>query len=153
MSVPCPDRVTALVAPSLQKLSLLKPNLRVKIMDITRRRNLTADVPSLLLRHSNRFEDLGRFDEEECRFFLREVGERVVPQYPFSFGMEEVYSLILERYGYGGIPDATSVLSDLLESDSTASGFGDDGDVWRSWRHSWRHRNVSKPPSKQEQWH
>jgi hypothetical protein len=59
--------------------------------------------------------------------------------------MEEVYSLILERYGYAGLPDATSVLQDLLESDGTAGGLGDDGDVWRSWRHSWRHRNVSGP--------
>ncbi|OCT45320.1 hypothetical protein CLCR_05412 [Cladophialophora carrionii] len=110
-------------------------------MDITRRRNLTAAIPSPLLRNSNNFEDFGCFDEEECRFFLREVGERVVPVYPFSFGMEEVYSLILERYGYSGLPDATSVLQDLLESDGTAGGLGDDGDVWRSWRHSWRHRN------------
>ncbi|EXJ56058.1 hypothetical protein A1O7_08989 [Cladophialophora yegresii CBS 114405] len=110
-------------------------------MDITRRRNMTAAIPTPLLRNSNNFEDFGCFDEEECRFFLREVGERVVPVYPFSFGMEEVYSLILERYGYSGLPDATSVLQDLLESDGTAGGLGDDGDVWRSWRHSWRHRN------------
>lgn len=84
----------------------------------------------------------GEFDEESCRFFLREVGARVVPYYPFSFGMEEVYSLILEKYGYSGLPDATSVLQELLEDDDSANGFGDDGDIWRSWRHSWRHRNV-----------
>ncbi|OAL21658.1 hypothetical protein AYO20_11330 [Fonsecaea nubica] len=110
-------------------------------MDIARRRILTATVPSPLLNNLNRIEDLGCFDEEECRFFLREVGERVVPVYPFSFGMEEVYSLILERYGYAGLPDVTSVLQDLLEDEQTATGLGDDGDVWRSWRHSWRHRN------------
>ncbi|KIW33457.1 uncharacterized protein PV07_00308 [Cladophialophora immunda] len=110
-------------------------------MDITRRRILTATIPSPLLNNANRIEDLGCFDEEECRFFLREVGERVVPVYPFSFGMEEVYSLILERYGYAGLPDVTSVLQDLLEDERTAAGLGDDGDVWRSWRHSWRHRN------------
>ncbi|OAP62813.1 hypothetical protein AYL99_02040 [Fonsecaea erecta] len=110
-------------------------------MDITRRRNLNATIPSPLLNNLNRVEDLGCFDEEECRFFLREVGERVVPVYPFSFGMEEVYSLIIERYGYAGLPDVTSVLQDLLEDERTASGLGDDGDVWRSWRHSWRHRN------------
>ncbi|KIY04034.1 uncharacterized protein Z520_00726 [Fonsecaea multimorphosa CBS 102226] len=110
-------------------------------MDITRRRNITATIPSPLFNNLNRVEDLGCFDEEECRFFLREVGERVVPVYPFSFGMEEVYSLILERYGYAGLPDVTSVLQDLLEDERTAAGLGDDGDVWRSWRHSWRHRN------------
>ena len=82
------------------------------------------------------------FDEESCRYFLREVGERVVPAYPFDYGMEEVHSLILEKYGYEGIADATSVLQDLLEDDDVAAGIGDDGDIWRSWRHHWRRRNV-----------
>lgn len=85
---------------------------------------------------------VGCFDEESCRYFLREVGSKVVPFYPFTFGMEEVYSLIIEEYGLAGIPDATSVLQDLLENERTAGGLGDDGDIWRSWRHSWRHRNV-----------
>lgn len=82
------------------------------------------------------------FDEESCRYFLREIGARVVPNYPFSYGMEEVHSLIIEQYGYEGIPDVTSVLQELLEEDDTATGIGDDGDIWRSWRHNWRHRNV-----------
>ena len=82
------------------------------------------------------------FDEESCRYFLREVGERVVPAYPFDYGMEEVYSLILEKYGYQGIADAISVLQDLLEDDDVATGIGDDGDIWRSWRHHWKRRNV-----------
>ena len=85
------------------------------------------------------------FDEESCRFFLREVGARVVPNYPFSYGMEEVHSLIIEQYGYEGIPDVTSVLQELLEEDDAATGIGDDGDIWRSWRHNWRHRNVRAP--------
>ena len=131
-----------LAAPAPFNLAFSQTSFHLINMDVTRRRNLTAAAPSPLLRNSNRLEDFGCFDEEQCRFFLREVGERVVPVYPFSFGMEEVYSLILERYGYAGLSDATSVLQDLLEGDSTAGGFGDDGDVWRSWRHSWRHRNV-----------
>lgn len=106
-----------------------------------------------LLRYSDSYSDLGCFDEEQCRFFLREVGIRVVPTYPFSFGMEEVYSMILEHYGHTGVPDVTSVLQELLESDSIAAGFGDDGDVWRSWRHSWRHRNVSPPVPERQQRH
>jgi hypothetical protein len=85
---------------------------------------------------------LGCFDEEECRFFLREVGARVVPNYPFSYGMEEVHSLIVEEYGQDGVPDVTSLLHELLEEDNTSSGIGDDGDIWRSWRYHWRHRNV-----------
>ena len=85
---------------------------------------------------------LSTFDEESCRFFLREVGERLVPFYPFSVGIEEVYSLLLERYGRPQIADSLSVLHELLEDEGNATGAGDDGDIWRSWRHSWRHRNV-----------
>jgi hypothetical protein len=82
------------------------------------------------------------FDEESCRFFLREVGLKVVPNYPFSYGMEEVYSLIVEEYGFNAVPDVTSVLQELLEEDDVATGIGDEGDIWRSWRYNWRHRNV-----------
>lgn len=87
-------------------------------------------------------ECLGVFDEESCRYFLHQIGSRTVPNYPFSFGMEEVYSLILDRYEFGGISDVTSLLQELLEDDRNATGLGDDSDVWRSWRHGWRHRNV-----------
>lgn len=111
---------------------------------VARRHVLSPTASSLTINHPNHIIDLGCFDEESCRYFLREVGTRVVPFYPFSFGMEEVYSLILEKYGYAGIPDATSVLQDLLENEEDAGGFGDDGDIWRSWRHSWRHRNVRR---------
>ena len=116
------------------------------MLDTGDRRVASAIMPSPTAENppiSANIEDLGVFDEESCRYFLRQVGARVVPFYPFSFGMEEVYSLMLERYGTAGIPDATSVLQDLLENEGTAGGLGDDGDIWRSWRHSWRHRNVS----------
>lgn len=86
---------------------------------------------------------LGAFDEEACRFFLSEVGRVIVPRLPFSFGMEEVYARILDTYGVKGISDAISVLEELLEDETSAGGFGDDGDVFRPWRHGWRHRNVS----------
>lgn len=88
-------------------------------------------------------ECLGEFDEESCRFFLRELGSKIVQFYPFSVGMDEVYTQILITYGQDGAADALSVLHELLEDDSVALGSGDDGDIWRSWRHSWRHRNVS----------
>ena len=100
-------------------------------------------------RFTSEHDIVGCFDEESCRYFLREVGSKVVPFYPFTFGMEEVYSLIVEEYGLAGIPDATSVLQDLLENERTAGGLGDDGDIWRSWRHSWRHRNVRSLPPRQ----
>jgi hypothetical protein len=84
----------------------------------------------------------GVFDEETCRYFLREIGAQIVPFYPFSFGIDEVYTLLLERYGEDWVADALSVLHELMEADDNAGGLGDDGDIWRSWRHSWRHRNV-----------
>lgn len=88
-------------------------------------------------------ECLGTFDEESCRYFLREMGQRIVQFYPFSVGMEEVFTQMVNCYGFDGIADAMSVLQELLEDASAADGTGDDGDIWRSWRHSWRHRNVS----------
>ena len=117
-------------------------------MPDTARRVFSPTMPSPSTKKSPRLRrvaDLGAFDEESCRYFLRQVGARVVPFYPFTFGMEEVYSLMLKKYGASGIPDATSVLQDLLENEGAAGGFGDDGDIWRSWRHSWRHRNASLP--------
>jgi hypothetical protein len=86
---------------------------------------------------------LGTFDEESCRYFLNEVGSRIVPFYPFGFGIEEVYSSILKRYGFENCADAVGIVQELLEDEQNARGLGDDGDIWRSWRHSWRHRNVS----------
>jgi len=88
------------------------------------------------------FPQADTFDEETCRYFLREIGEQIVPFYPFSFGIDEVYTLLLERYGENWVADALSVLHELMEAADNASGLGDDGDIWRSWRHSWRHRNV-----------
>jgi hypothetical protein len=89
--------------------------------------------------------NVGSFDEESCRFFLREVGTRVVRNYPFSYGMEEVHSLIVEEYGEDGIPDVTSLLQEFLEGEEAIAGIGDDGDIWRAWRHHWRYRNVRAP--------
>lgn len=86
---------------------------------------------------------LGAFDEETCRFFLQELGECIVPYFPFFYGIEQVYKCLLDRYGADHIADAMSVLHELLEDESLAVGIGDEGDPWRSWRYDWRHRNVS----------
>jgi hypothetical protein len=87
--------------------------------------------------------DSGSFDEEDCRYFLHNVGKQIVPTLPFSCGMEEVYKAIVARYGYAAIPDATSLLAELLETETSAAGLGDDSDIWRPWFYSWKHRNVS----------
>ena len=90
---------------------------------------------------------LGTFDEETCRYFLQQVGEDVVPCYPFSYGIEKVHAILLGEYGKSQVADAISVLHELLEDDRHASGIGDEGDIWRSWRYHWRHRNVSTSDS------
>ena len=85
---------------------------------------------------------LGAFDEESCRFFLQELGESIVPYFPFYYGIEQVYECLLAKYGEEHVADAMSVLHELLEDDSVAIGIGDEGDAWRSWRYDWKHRNV-----------
>ncbi|KAJ9634966.1 hypothetical protein H2204_005921 [Knufia peltigerae] len=91
--------------------------------------------------------EFGAFDEESCRSYVREAGMRAVGAYSFTSGMEEIYCLMLEQCGLDGLPDAMSVIQDMMEGDGVADGLGDDGDIFRSWRHSWRQRNAnSKNP-------
>ena len=99
-------------------------------------------MPATISHRFNRSQEFGFFDEEDCRYFLRSKGKEVVPTMPFSLGMEEVYRAIVEKYGHIAVPDVTSVLEELLENEMSATGLGDDGDPWRPWRHSWKHRNV-----------
>jgi hypothetical protein len=79
----------------------------------------------------------GAFDEETCRMHLHEIGGDIVPRYPFAFGIQGIYAILLREYGRSQIADAISVLHELLEDESY------EGNIWRSWRHGWRHRNVS----------
>jgi hypothetical protein len=78
----------------------------------------------------------GAFDEESCRMFLHEIGDDIVPRYPFAYGIQEIYEVLLGEYGRSQIADAISVFHELLEDESY------EGNIWRSWRHAWRHRNV-----------
>lgn len=79
----------------------------------------------------------GAFDEETCRMRLHEIGDEVVPRFPFAYGIQGIYETLLGEYGTSQIADAISVFHELLEDESY------EGNIWRSWRHEWRHRNVS----------
>jgi hypothetical protein len=79
----------------------------------------------------------GAFDEETCRLHLHEIGDEIVPRFPFTYGIQEIYGILLSEYGLSQTADAISVLHELLEDESY------EGNIWRSWRHAWRHRNVS----------
>jgi hypothetical protein len=71
---------------------------------------------------------------------LQEIGSEIVPRYPFAHGIQKIYEILLDSYGTGQIADTTSLLHELLVDESY------EGDIWRSWRHGWRHRNVGQPP-------
>ncbi len=65
------------------------------------------------------------------------LGKEHVPRYPFAFGIQQIYAILLGEYGRSQIADVISVLHELLEDESI------EGYIWRSWRHEWHHRNVS----------
>lgn len=79
----------------------------------------------------------GVFDEERCRWFLHQIGDRIVPNNNFEHGIGEIYWELLYEYGRSQIADAISVFHELVEDESY------EGDIWRSWRLGWRQRNVS----------
>lgn len=68
---------------------------------------------------------------------LDRLGIEHVPRYPFEYGLQQIYAILLGEYGRSQIADVISVLHELLEDESI------EGYIWRSWRHEWRHRNVS----------
>lgn len=84
------------------------------------------------------------FDEEECRDFLAyELGQEIPRFYRYRQGIHEVESRLIQRFGDMNYGKAMAVFHRLLESDDCASGLGDEGDLWRSWRHDFKHRGVS----------
>jgi hypothetical protein len=83
------------------------------------------------------------FDEEACRDFLYEIGLEIPAMYDYGVGMDEVYTRMVARFGPQKIADCMGLLNDFLKDDSSATGHGDESDIWRSWRHAHRHRGVS----------
>lgn len=91
---------------------------------------------------SNSFQNV--FDEQECRDFLAyELGEEIPILYRYREGIHEVQKRIILRYGDMNYGKAMKVFNQLLECDNCASGLGDAGDPWRSWRHDYKNRGVS----------
>ena len=92
------------------------------------------------------FDNLQVFDEETCRDFLYELGLTIPQTRVFEEGIQEVFQQVALRFGPVRVADCLSLFYDLLEDESFAEGRGDEGDIWRSWRHAWKYRNVSKLP-------
>jgi hypothetical protein len=89
------------------------------------------------------FED--EFSVENIRdFIVARLAPYIPREYRYAEGIHEVRAKIFGQYGAKLYSKAMGIFYDLLESDDTASGHGDDGDVWRSWRHDFKNRKASK---------
>lgn len=79
------------------------------------------------------------FDEERCRDFLvHELGIEIARSYRYSEGIHEVRRRVKKRFGDDDYVNVMRLFDELLESDDNAAGLGDDGDLWRSWRHEYK---------------
>ena len=99
---------------------------------------------------ANEVEDLpydGRtcWDEEACRdFIIYELGysSHIPRDYRYRQGIDEVRKRLMCRFGDVNLDRSMGVFNDILEKVS-AHGIEDEGDIWRTWRHSYLHQNVS----------
>ncbi|KAI9679489.1 MAG: hypothetical protein M1817_005511 [Caeruleum heppii] len=83
------------------------------------------------------------YDDESCRDFLvHELGLEIPRFYRFNKGIHEVQKRIISRYGDENFGRAMAVFREMLEDADNAWGLGDDGDLWRSWRHDWRQQGL-----------
>ena len=83
------------------------------------------------------------FDEERCRDFLvHELGIEIARSYRYSEGIHEVRRRVKKRFGDDDYVNVMRLFDELLESDDNAAGLGDDGDLWRSWRHEYKLHKV-----------
>ena len=83
------------------------------------------------------------YEAESCRDFLvYELGVEVARFYRYTEGIHEVQRRVMLRYGDKNYAKAMNNFYELLELDDNASGLGDEGDAWRSWRHDYSWRRV-----------
>lgn len=87
------------------------------------------------------------YSDDLCRdFIIYELGHQYgIPQgFRYAQGIDQVRTRLMLRYGDANLDRAMGIFNEILEDDST-TGLGDEGDVWRSWRHSYLHRYVRCP--------
>ncbi len=83
------------------------------------------------------------YNDDACHdFIVYDLGFQIPLVYRYAEGIHEVQKRLIVRYGDENIARAMGVFREVLEVDD-ASGLGDDGDMWRSWRHDHKHRRVS----------
>jgi hypothetical protein len=84
------------------------------------------------------------FDEEAVRDFLvDELGLEIPRLYRYDQGIHEIHRRLITRFGDEHFARAMGIFQNLLEGEDNANGLGDDGDLYRSWRHDYKMRKVS----------
>ena len=85
-----------------------------------------------------------QFTNEDCKEAIYELGhiDRIPLNFRYKQGIEYIRTRLMHRYGDMNLNKALGVFNDVLENGS-ASGLGDDDDIWRTWRHSYHHQHVS----------
>ncbi|KAI9731400.1 MAG: hypothetical protein M1834_005306 [Cirrosporium novae-zelandiae] len=88
---------------------------------------------------------LGLFSREECiDFLVYKLGPQAVSEAQvYKGGLEWLFARLWEHYGAMDAIKAVDVFKDLVESEKNSWGLGDDGDIWRNWRHEWKLHNVN----------
>ncbi|KAH0562527.1 hypothetical protein GP486_002787 [Trichoglossum hirsutum] len=107
--------------------------------------NIFMDGQILFPSQAQRAQEL---DEEAVRDFLvDELGLEVPRLYRYDQGIHEIHRRLITRFGDEHFARAMGVFQSLLEGEDNANGLGDDGDLYRSWRHDYKMRkeNLSEP--------
>ncbi|KAI9657808.1 MAG: hypothetical protein M1829_006874 [Trizodia sp. TS-e1964] len=81
-------------------------------------------------------------DESCLDFLVHELGLEIPRTYRYAQGIHEVQKRLILRYGDENIARVMDIFNSLLEDENNAAGLGDDGDVWRSWRHDYKMRGT-----------
>ena len=87
------------------------------------------------------------FSEDVCRDFINlQLGheDRLPILYRYDQGVDEVRQRLILRFGDTNYSKAMGIFVSIMR-DGRNSGFGDDEDVWQSWRFSFFHSGVSFP--------
>lgn len=75
------------------------------------------------------------------------LGIEIAREYRYTQGIREVQARVLEAFGEDHYPHAMRLFDDLLQGETNALGLGDEGDLWRSWRHEYQLKKVATRPN------
>ena len=101
---------------------------------------------STMKRHQSQLQPQRKqFSEEDCRDFITHVlalDLKLPSTHRYRDGIDEVWRRLMYKFGDANLGRAMGIFNELLEDDDLG-GLGLGGDLWRSWRHDFKHINVS----------